>query len=165
MVGKAPPPTKRSARQGAGAVLPILVTLGLLLVAATLAYFLMERARNRPRNVPVLTQEAAAYLPHLTLSDVDMKAAENYLSMTVTTISGQIANTGPRALRLVQISCVFRDPYGRVILRHRMDIVGRKTGPIPSGQARPFEMVFDNIPGTWNQTLPDLVISQIIFQE
>ncbi|MBI3666726.1 MAG: hypothetical protein HY236_10980 [Acidobacteria bacterium] len=143
---------------------PLLVSLGFVLAVGTAGYFLYERARHRQPDVPVLTQEAADYLPNLKLSDVEMKAAESFLKQTVTTISGKITNTGPRTVRLAEIHCIFRNPYGQVVLRERVAIVGRRTGPVASGQRRSFLLTFDNIPEGWNQSMPDLVISQIQFQ-
>lgn len=144
---------------------PIVVAGALLLVISTGIFFWYRQRQNTPRDVPILTKEAAAYLPNLQLADVDMQAAENYLNQTTTTISGRITNAGPRTLRLVEINCIFKDQIGQAVLRERVAIVGRKTGPVPTGQTRPFELNFDNIPVSWNQAMPDLVISQIIFQE
>lgn len=145
--------------------LPVLAMVILLLAGGTIGYFLYQRSKDRPRDVPVLTQEAAAYLPNLQLSDVDMKAAENYLGHTVMNITGKITNSGPRTLRLVEIHCVFRDHAGQITARERVAVVGRRTGPVPTGQTRAFELSFDQVPPAWNQALPDLVISQIQFQE
>jgi hypothetical protein len=141
------------------------MVLIVLAVGATAGYFLYQKSKDRARNVPVLTQEATAYLQHLQLSDVDMQAAENYLGHTVMNITGKLTNNGPRTLQLVEINCTFRDFSGQVVSRERVAIVGRKTGPVATGQTRSFELAFDNVPGTWNQSLPDLVISQIHFQE
>jgi hypothetical protein len=145
--------------------LPVQAVAILLAVGATGGYFLYQKTKDRGRDVPVLTQEATAYLQHLQLADVDMQAAENYLGHTVMNITGKLTNNGPRVLQLVEINCMFRDYSGQVISRERVAIVGRKTGPIPTGQTRAFELAFDNVPAAWNQTLPDLVISQIHFQE
>ncbi|MBI3698641.1 MAG: hypothetical protein HY238_27855 [Acidobacteria bacterium] len=151
--------------RAAGLPVPILVVGALVLIACTVGLFVIRQARNRPRDVPVLTQEAAAYLRSLQLEDVDMELAENYLKQTAATITGKITNNGSRTVGLVEINCVFRDPAGQVLLRERTAIIGRKTGPAAPGQTRSFELTFDNIPQGWNQLMPDLVISQIVFQE
>ncbi len=65
----------------------------------------------------------------------------------------------------MEIHCLFRDRYGQVVLRERVAIVGRRTGPAAPGQTRNFQLTFDNIPESWNQAMPDLVISQIQFVE
>ncbi len=150
------PPQER-----AGIPVAVLVAAAVGVGGATAGYFLYQRAAGRTSPAPVLTQEAADYLPNLKLSDVEMKAAESYLRQTVTTISGNVTNHGPRLARLVEVHCVFRDLYGRIVLRERVSIVGRRTGPAASGQTRAFQLTFDNIPESWNRAMPDLVISQI----
>ena len=165
METRQPPEQAPSASSGSGLPVPALVAIALLMASATVGYFLYKRSGARVRDVPVLTKEAAEYLPHLKLSDVEMKAAESFLKQTVTTIAGKITNTGPRTVRLAEIHCLFRDPYGQLVLRERVSIVGRKTGPVGTGQTRSFQLTFDNIPQGWNQAMPDLVISQIQFQE
>ena len=148
-----------------GLPVPVVVAGALILAVSTAGFFWYRQAKSRPPDIPVLTREAAAYLPNLQLSDVDKKDAENYLQQTATTITGKITNAGPRTVRTVEINCVFHDSVGRVILRERKAIVGRRTGPIPTGQTRSFELTFDNIPQGWNQGMPDLVIAQIVFED
>ena len=120
-------------------------------------------ARRHPPAPPVLTAEAKQYVHNLKLSEVEMKAAESYMKQKVVEITGKIANNGPSTINVVEINCVFRDAYGQVVLRERVAIVGRRTGTLaPAGQ-KSFRLAFDNIPDSWNQGLPDLVIAQIVF--
>ena len=120
-------------------------------------------ARTHPPAPPVLTAEAKQYVRNLQLSGVEMKAAESYMKQRVVEILGKVGNSGPRKLNVVEINCVFRDAYGQVVLRERVAIVGRRTGPLAPGDQKNFRLAFDNIPESWNQALPDLVIAQIIF--
>ncbi len=53
------------------------------------------------------TAEAKAYLPNLTLSDVTMKATENFMKQQVVEIEGKIANKGSRPLQSVDVYCLF----------------------------------------------------------
>ena len=158
-------PSHQPGQRAGSLPLPVLIVLISLAVGATAGYFLYLKSKDRARDVPVLTQEATAYLQHLQLTDVDMQAAENYLGHTIMNITGKLTNNGPRVLQLVEINCMFRDYSGQVVSRERVAVVGRKTGPVPTGQTRSFDLAFDNVPATWNQALPDLVISQIHFQE
>jgi len=64
---------------------------------------------------------------------------------------------------VVEINCVFYDPYGQLVLRERVTVVGRRTGPLAPGDKKSFRLAFDNIPESWNQQLPALVIAQIVF--
>ena len=143
----------------------LLVCVAVLIAVGAGGYFLLQRSRQRPVEAPVLTQEAASYLSSLQLSEVEMKASESYLRQTVTNLSGKIANRGSRIVRLAEVHCVFRDPYGQVVLREKVALVGPKTGPAAPGDARSFLVAFDNIPESWNRAVPDLVIAQILFQD
>jgi hypothetical protein len=112
---------------------------------------------------PVLTGGARAYVRNLKLSEVDMKAHESYFKQSVVEITGKIGNEGDRVLKLVEINCVFGDSAGQVVLRERVPIVSAKTNGLSPGETKSFRLAFDNIPESWNQALPQLVIAQIVF--
>jgi hypothetical protein len=119
-----------------------------------------------PPPAPVLTPEARAYVRagYLELSGVAMGAKENFAQQRLVEITGQITNKGNRKLKLVEITCVFRDPYGRVVLRERVPIVRERAGGLAPGATANFRLPFDTIPDSWNQVLPELVIAQIVFE-
>jgi hypothetical protein len=119
--------------------------------------------RKHPPAPPVLTAEAKQYVHNLQLSGVEMKATESYMKQRVVEITGDVTNNGPRAVNLVEINCVFYDPYGQLVLRERVTVVGRRTGRLAPGDKKSFRLAFDNIPDSWNQQLPALVIAQIVF--
>jgi len=145
--------------------IPIPVVVGAIIVMLGLGawvgydYWL----RKHPPAPPVLTAEAKQYVRNLQLSDVEMKAAESYMKQQVVEILGKIANHGSRTLKVVEINCVFYDAYGQVVLRERVAVVGRRTGSLAPGGMKSFRLAFDNIPESWNQALPQLVIAQIVF--
>jgi hypothetical protein len=142
-------------------VLPIVVGLVLLLGAA--GFYFLNRQSQTAAAQPVLTGDARAYIHNLPLSEVEMKAHESYLKQQVIEITGKIGNTGNRVLKLVEINCVFTDPYGQVVLRERVPIVSSKIGGLAPGEIKAFRLAFDNIPESWNQGMPQLVIAQIVF--
>jgi len=155
---------KTAAAAGQKAAMPVLpIVAGLVLLLGGVGfYFLSRESQARPR-APVLTGDARAYLHNLKLSEVEMKAHESYLKQAVTEITGKIGNEGDRPLKLVEINCVFSDAYGQVVLRERVAIVSQKIGGLAPGQIKNFRLAFDNIPESWNQMLPQLVIAQIVF--
>jgi len=116
-----------------------------------------------PQDVTALTAQAKAYVRHLDLSDVRMKATETYLKQTVTEIEGNIQNKGDRPLHSVEIMCVFYDAYGQMVLRERVAIVKASSTPLGPGETRTFRLPFDNIPESWNNQMPSLVIAAITF--
>ena len=141
-----------------------LVTFIVLLVAGGLAYFVWWQYENRPADRTVLTEEAKQYLPHLDLSDVQMEAKESFLGHTIVSIEGKISNLGERTVRIVEVTCVFRDPYLIELGRQAVVIVSSQGGVLDPGQTRPFRIAFDAVPQGWNQIMPNLYIAQILFE-
>jgi hypothetical protein len=129
-----------------------------LVLAGGLIWFV-----NRPHAVvdtAPLSAEAKAYVRNLQLSEVTMKATESYAGQTVTEIEGKIANAGSRTVQHADVYCVFYNSYGEVILRERAPIVA---GGLKPGEMRTFRLPFDDIPGSWNNQMPQLVIARIEF--
>ena len=118
--------------------------------------------RHNTADLP-LTPEAKLYTRNLQLSDVELKAKENYFQQAVVEIDGKIANTGQRPLDTVEIYCVFRDPYGQLVLRRRLSIVNTRMGGLKPGETKSFRLPFDDLPQSWNQTMPQLVIAGVKF--
>jgi hypothetical protein len=113
---------------------------------------------------PVLTQEARQYLDQLALSNVHMQAAESYVNQRVVEILGDITNKGSKTVSIVEVNCLFRDFVNKPILREPVYVVDRMNGPLQPGQTKPFRLAFDDVPNTWNQAMPSLVIAQIQFK-
>lgn len=118
--------------------------------------------RQGASDIP-LTPEAKVYTRNLQLSDVELKASENYFQQSVVEIDGKIANTGGRPLEAVEIYCVFRDSYGQLVLRRRLAIVSRRMGGLKPGETKSFRLPFDDLPQSWNQAMPQLVIAGVKF--
>jgi hypothetical protein len=147
------------------AVPPVVVVVGFLAIAGAIGFYILERASKRPAPPPpVLSSDARAYVKNLQLFDVEMKAQESYLKQAVTEITGKIGNNGDRIMQLVEINCVFFDRYGQVVLRERVPIVSRKMGSLAPGEIKSFRLPFDNIPESWSQAMPQMVIANIEFQ-
>jgi hypothetical protein len=143
----------------------MLIVVVLALVAGLAGFlYLNHVARQPPPPVPRLTGAAHDYVHNgfLPISDFRMEAHESYLKQQVVEITGKIGNTGDRVIDTVEIVCVFRDPYGQMVLRERVAIV-KKGSRLAPGESKPFRLPFDNIPEGWNQAMPDLVIARIEF--
>ncbi len=139
--------------------------VAVVLAAGGAGFWYLDRASRQPSPPPPpLTGEAKAYVGNLRLSDVDMSAHEDYFQHRIVEITGKIQNTGPRPLRVVEINCVFYDPYGQLVLRQRVPIVSTKAGGLSPGTTKPFRLPFDNIPESWNNVMPQMVIARIDFQ-
>jgi hypothetical protein len=154
---------KTTTEQQSIPVAALVVALAVILGAGFFLY--LDRASHRPPPPPApLTAEAKAYVRNLQLVDVEMQKHESYMKQAVVEITGKIGNNGNRNLRVVEINCVFYDPYGQLVLRERVPIVSRKIGGLAPGEIKDFRLAFDSIPDSWNQALPQLVIAQIVFE-
>jgi hypothetical protein len=152
-----------SARQPAPSIprLPLIVIGAIALLGSALFYYLQVWKAPDP-NFP-LTPEAKAYTRSLQLSDVAMKASESYFKQVVVEIDGKIANAGDRELTVVDIYCVFYDSYGQLVLRKRVPIVNQRMGGLKPGESKSFRLPFDELPESWNHSMPQLVIAGIKF--
>jgi|SRR5579871_5027723 len=136
----------------------ICVLAALVLLGGALGWYVM-----RPKPVeatPALTADAKAYARNLQLSEVTMKATESYMQQMVTEIEGTITNSGNRDVKQAELVCVFYNAYGEVILREKVPIIQK---PLKPGEARQFRLPFDDIPSSWNNQMPQLVIARIDF--
>lgn len=139
----------------------------LVLAAVTVIFliaglFYLNRPVPPPTEAPA-TAEAKAYLPNLALSDVQMKATENFMKQQVVEIDGKISNNGPRPIRSVDVYCMFYSVDGKEVHRERVPIVHATGSALGPHQTRAFRLPFDSLPDTWNQAMPRLAIAQITF--
>lgn len=141
---------------------PLLIAAALACLFGGIAYMQWWAPPAQPPPEAVLTDEARAYLPRLDLSGVEMSATENALGHTLVEIVGRIANLGERPVRSIRLNCVFFDVHGIELHRVPSVIVRSRTG-LPPGEDREFRLPFDDIPEGWNQVLPSLYISEIVF--
>ena len=154
------------------AIPPAAVAAGVLVLAGLAGFLYLNQAANRPpAEPPPLTGPAKEYARRLRFVSADgqtqenpqMTAHESYLKQSIVEITGNIQNAGDRVLEVVEINCVFYDPYGQEVLRQRVPIVSKKMGKLAPGEVKPFRLAFDNVPEEWNQALPKMVIARIDF--
>lgn len=163
---KAVVPEKRAA------IPPAAIVVVVVLAAGVAGFLYLNHAASQPPPAPApLSGPAKEYVKYLRFASADglndespkMEAHESYLKQSVVEITGNIQNTGDRVLELVEITCVFYDPYGQVVLRERVPIVSKKMGKLAPRETKPFRLAFDNVPESWNQAMPQMVIASIDF--
>lgn len=140
-----------------------LIVAGVLVAIALVGAiaYLSRPANNTPQ--AEATPEAKAYVHNLALSDVRMNASENFMRQQVVEIQGHIVNQGPRALRSVDVYCLFYGVDGRQLYRERVAIVPSTGAPLKPSEVRSFRLPFDTLPDGWNQAMPKMVIAHISF--
>ncbi len=143
--------------------MPLLIVAAAFVLVGGIVWYI-SRTAGRGEEAIILTPEAKEYTKNLRLSEVDMKATDNVLGQTLVEITGKITNAGDRPVQNVVLTCVFYDPYGQVVARELVPIVRSRDGVLSPGEARKFRLPFDALPDEWNQTMPQLVIAQIVFE-
>ena len=141
---------------------PVYVAGALAILGLGIFLYMQYVAKHAPADAP-LTPVAKAYVKNLQLSDVDIKANKSYLNLMIVEINGKIANAGDRPLDTVEIYCIFYDSYGQMVLRSRVPIVSQRMGGLKPGETKSFRLPFDEIPESWNQAMPQLVIAGVKF--
>ena len=142
-------------------IAPLTVGVVVVVLVIGVLYFLTP-ARTPSESGPA-SADAKAYLMSLGLSDVTMKATENFMQQQIVEIEGKISNNGPRQIASVDVYCVFRDVERHEIYRERAEIVRANKTPFKPGETRAFRLAFDHLPEAWNQAMPALVIAKITF--
>jgi hypothetical protein len=141
----------------------IKIVAAILLVFGGAAYWLATRPKSDAGPAPIAA-EAKQYVRNLDLAEVDMKATDSFVSHRIVENNGKISNKGDRKVKLVELTCIFSDPYGQPLSRERVAIVRPNKGGLSPGETKSFRLPFDQLPPAWNQRLPQLVIAQIEFQ-
>ena len=103
----------------------IVIGLAMILILGVFGW-LTFGPKPPPPPPPVLTAEAKQYLNNLALTNVHMQAAESMVNQRVVEILGDITNKGDKTVKLAEVTCVFRDYYGKEMKRERVPIVGQR---------------------------------------
>lgn len=156
-----PNPPGKERRVNLTLVLAMALAMALL---GGIAGFLYVRS-GAGEDLGTLTAEAEAYMNKLQLTEVEMKAADSFMQSTLVEITGRITNNGDRTVRLVEVNCIFTNPYGERLYRHRSQLVRPRGEPMKPGDSRTFRLAFDSIPEGWNQALPYFAIARIEFAQ
>jgi hypothetical protein len=143
---------------------PLIVGAVVIVALVAGGIYLSRPAPQSGGNVEA-SPEAKAYVPSLQLSDVNIKATENFMQQQVVEIDGKITNNGPRSLTAVELFCLFRAVDGHEIYREKVPIVRAGTTPLGPGQTRAFRLPFDSLPEGWNQAMPSMFIARIVFAQ
>ena len=165
------------------AIPPMAIVAGIVVLIGAAGFLYLDRvSKQTPPGPAPPSAEARAYAKNLrfvaddgiNLENPKMEMQENILKQSTVEISGNILNSGDRPVSSVEVTWLFKEPgavmpdgtlYQEVIWRDRTSLVSKKTGGLAPGQFRHFSVSFDNIPDSWNQAMPNLVIAGIEFKK
>ncbi len=161
---------------------PMAIVAGIVVLLGAAGFLYLDRAsKQTPAGPAPPSAEARAYAKNLrfvaddgiNLENPKMESHESYLKQSIVEITGNIMNAGERPVSSVEVTWLFKDPgtpmpdgtlYQDVIWRERTSLVSKKSGGLAPGQFRHFSISFDNVPDSWNQAMPSLVIAGISFK-
>jgi hypothetical protein len=104
-----------------------------------------------------------AYAPKIAIENLALSRAENFLHQEVTTLAGELVNSGDRALREVEVTVEFYDDMNQVALRESRLAVDSSHPPFAPGERRPFDISFEHIPTSWNMQQPVVRVTGLLF--
>lgn len=106
-----------------------------------------------------------AYASKIQFENITLSRAENFIHQEVTTLSGELVNSGTLPLRDVELAIVFSDELQQVVLRENRSPFGTSSSPLAPGGRREFEISLEHIPSSWNMQVPQIIISGIQFAD
>jgi hypothetical protein len=135
------------------------VIVVLLLLAAIIGLSRLGRSRvpNEGESLPFGTAEQA-YAEHIHFGNLQLSRATNLLNDQFTYVSGIVSNDGASALRGLDVTVEFRDPFNQVVLREFRPLIGPTDGLLGGGERRSFQISFEHVPSEWNQQYPSIRI-------
>src|SRR6266566_1023752 len=85
----------------------IIIAIAVLVAIAVIAALLL---REPPRTV----SSPPPYAAKITISDLKMSRAQNFVGATVTYIDGTLTNSGDKTVTHAVVRAMFKDPYNQV---------------------------------------------------
>jgi hypothetical protein len=104
-----------------------------------------------------------AYAPKLQIENVALSRAENFLHQEVTSLSGDLVNTGNRSLGAVELTIEFSDDLRQIALRETRSVLTPGAAPLIPAERRGFEVSFEHIPSSWNRQHPVIHVTGLEF--
>ncbi len=147
---------------------PVAIAVGVVAVVL-LALLLMGRRSNEQANPGGAgLAPPAAYAASLPITDVKMSDSANLSGGKVTYLDGTVSNHGAQTVRAITVQVTFKDFTGLLaakdtlplnLIRFREPYVDTEpvgAEPIKPGQSRPFRLIFDAVPQSWDGAYPEV---------
>jgi len=100
-----------------------------------------------------------AYASQIHIESITMNRVENFLNQEVTTLSGEVVNTGDRSLQGLELTVEFSDELRQTVLRESRSVLDPP--PLAAGARRDFEISFEHVPDSWNLQQPSVTVTAL----
>lgn len=149
--------------------LPLLIGGGVVLLAVVLMLVFGHHTVKAPTTVLPLDSYAA----NLPLSGIEMSEGSTSAGGRMNYIDGKVTNTGNRTITGVTVQVIFRSDDAQTVslqsvplmlVRSRepyIDVQSVAAAPIASAATAEFRLIFEGLPATWNQQVPELHIVSV----
>ena len=138
-----------------------------ILLAALLAglwWFLLKGAGEKassPQTAASMTPAERAYVKNLRVENIALSRAENFLHQEVTTLTGELVNTGSQPVLTLALTFEFADSYNQIVLRETRSVLSASMPKLAPAERRAFEISFEHIPSSWNMQAPELRLAYL----
>jgi hypothetical protein len=112
---------------------------------------------------PPFGPEERAYAAKITIENLSLSRAENFLNQEVTSLAGDLVNNGERSLREIELTVEFDDDMNQIALRESRMALTSGNPPLGPGERRAFDVSFEHIPSSWNMQLPIVRVTGLLF--
>lgn len=120
------------------------------------------------RSEPAAQGGVDPYAAKLTISDLSMSAAQNFVGGTVNYLEGKITNQGEKTVVGASLEVTFHNSLGQVVQQDTMpvralashsvtgtpEMFDLKLAPLAAGKTMDFRLTFEHISGDWNHEYP-----------
>jgi hypothetical protein len=156
----------RNKRGGFPAAFAVGLVLVLLLVGG-FVWLTRVTERHVPPQVGKLPfgSEEQAYGQQIRFGPGPMSQATNFLNQEFTYVAGTVSNTGPKAVRALDVVLEFHDPFNQVVLRDPQRVITADEQPLKAGESREFQVTLGaHLPVEWNRQYPTVRITGLVLK-
>ena len=147
---------------------PVALAAGAAFLAIALGVMAFIATRPGPPPPPPPSQEAYDYLGKLTISDIQLSAAENMLGHEMVYVDAKVQNNGDKTVTTLWLRLYFYDYSSKLLLREEQDVIQAtsppSSPPLAPGETRDFQLRFDTLPPTWNKQPPQFQLVSLQLQ-
>lgn len=159
-------PSPFSEQQRESNLRPILIAVALVIVVLGIIVLV---SRGTPKGAAT----PHPYAAEVTLSNLKMSAAENFVGASVTYIDGNVTNTGDKVVTHAMVHVTFKNSLGEIAQAEDvplrvlqtggpyLDAVDLSMSPLAPGQSKPFRLTFEHITADWNHAYPELQVTDV----
>ena len=158
-----PPSNRFFAGMATGAGIVLLLVLGVVLLNRGSGSSGGEAGSSGPAHLPFGAAEQS-YAAQIRFSGLKLSQATNLAHQQFTYVAGNVANSGERSVRGIEVTVEFHDLVQQVILRDAQPVFPAGAAPLAPGQEREFQLTFERVPSGWNQQPPSLRVTGLDLQ-